>query len=243
MRQVKSVPDSSAEQTGSALLHERVDARHVENGHPFRDADNEWNSSIGGSHHRVGGEWRRDVDHRRIGARILHRFGNRVEDWNLILEFLAALARSYTANDLGAVLDHLLCMERAVPTGDALHDEAGVFFDENAHAAFPPVARATAFFTASSMSVIADIPFSLRIFSAISSLVPVSRITSGTLSGFCFIAVTIPLATSSVRVIPPKMLKRIALTLGSLVMMRSAATTFSGFDEPPMSRKFAGSPP
>ena len=29
----------------------------------------------------------------------------------------------------------------------------------------------------------------------------------------------------------------------SPVMMRRAFTTFSGFDEPPMSRKFAGSPP
>ena len=67
--------------------------------------------------------------------------------------------------------------------------------------------------------------------------------TIGTLSGFCFVAVTMPLATSSVRVMPPKMLNRIAFTFGSAVMMRSAFTTFSGFDEPPMSRKFAGSPP
>src|SRR5438477_624305 len=34
------------------------------------------------------------------------------------------------------------------------------------------------------MSVIADIPLSLRIFNAISSLVPVRRITSGTFRGF-----------------------------------------------------------
>ena len=62
-------------------------------------------------------------------------------------------------------------------------------------------------------------------------------------SGLSFVAVTMPLATSSVRVMPPKMLNRMAFTFGSLVMMRSAFTTFSGFDEPPMSRKFAGSPP
>ena len=52
-----------------------------------------------------------------------------------------------------------------------------------------------------------------------------------------------PVATSSVRVIPPKMLNRMALTFLSAVMMRSALTTFSGFDEPPISRKLAGSPP
>ena len=93
------------------------------------------------------------------------------------------------------------------------------------------------------MSVIADIPAFFRISSAISSFVPVSLMTSGTLSGLSRVAVTMPLATSSVRVMPPKMLKRIALTFGSDVMMRSALTTFSGFDEPPMSRKLAGSPP
>jgi hypothetical protein len=42
---------------------------------------------------------------------------------------------------------------------------------------------------------------------------------------------------------PPRMLNRIAFTLGSAVMISSALTTFSGFDEPPMSRKLAGSPP
>ena len=56
-------------------------------------------------------------------------------------------------------------------------------------------------------------------------------------------AATIPLATSLVRVMPPNMLNRITRTAGSLVMIRSALMTFSGFDEPPMSRKFAGSPP
>ena len=93
------------------------------------------------------------------------------------------------------------------------------------------------------MSDEAVYPFSFRIFSAISSFVPVRRMTMGTFSGFCFVAVTMPLATSSVLVIPPKILNRMAFTLGSAVMILSAFTTFSGFDDPPMSRKFAGSPP
>ena len=37
--------------------------------------------------------------------------------------------------------------------------------------------------------------------------------------------------------------QEIAFTRGSAVMMRSAATTLSGFELPPMSREFAGSPP
>ena len=48
---------------------------------------------------------------------------------------------------------------------------------------------------------------------------------------------------SSHRVIPPKMLMRMALTRGLRVMMRSAFRTFSGFELPPTSRKFAGLPP
>src|SRR5439155_251622 len=54
--------------------------------------------------------------------------------------------------------------------------------------------------------------------------------TMGTLSVSCCVAWTMPFATSSQRVMPPKMLKRIARTPGSAVMIRSAATTFWGFE-------------
>ena len=52
-----------------------------------------------------------------------------------------------------------------------------------------------------------------------------------------------PRATSSPRVMPPKMLTRIALTFGSARIIRIAAATLSARAPPPMSRKFAGSPP
>ena len=52
-----------------------------------------------------------------------------------------------------------------------------------------------------------------------------------------------PRATSSPRVMPPKMLTRIAFTFGSARMRRIAAVTLSARAPPPMSRKFAGSPP
>ena len=84
-------------------------------------------------------------------------------------------------------------------------------------------------------------PSRIRIASA--SLVPVSRMTIGTLTLNCRVAATMPLATSSVRVMPPKMLNRIAFTCGSAVMILSALITFSGLELPPMSRKLAGSPP
>src|SRR6185437_14484147 len=129
-----------------------------------------------------------------------------------VVECLAAFARRHAADDLRAVLDHLARVERAVATRDALHEYRARVVEEDAHAALPPWASCTAFCTAWSMSDEAENPFSCRIFIAISSLVPVSRMTIGTLSGFCFVAVTMPFVTSSVRVMPPKMLNRIAFT-------------------------------
>ena len=52
-----------------------------------------------------------------------------------------------------------------------------------------------------------------------------------------------PRATSSPRVMPPKMLTRIASTFGSARISRIAAATLSARAPPPMSRKLAGSPP
>jgi len=75
------------------------------------------------------------------------------------------------------------------------------------------------------------------------AFVPTSRTTIGTFGLTSSIATKIPRATSSQRVMPPKMLKRMTFTAGSAVMILRALTTFSGFDDPPMSRKLAGSPP
>ena len=50
----------------------------------------------------------------------------------------------------------------------------------------------------------------------------------------------IPLAISSQRVIPPKMLNSIAVTFSSEVITSSASTIASAFEPPPASRKLAG---
>ena len=52
-----------------------------------------------------------------------------------------------------------------------------------------------------------------------------------------------PFATSSPLVMPPKMLMKIDRTFGSLLMTSSAPAITSAFAPPPMSRKFAASPP
>jgi hypothetical protein len=82
----------------------------------------------------------------------LHRLLDRVEHRDRVLELLPALSRGHAGDDVRAVLQHLLGVERAVAARDALHDEARVLVDEDAHLP-PSVASWTAFFTASSMSV------------------------------------------------------------------------------------------
>ena len=52
-----------------------------------------------------------------------------------------------------------------------------------------------------------------------------------------------PLATSSTRVMPPKMLTKIDRTAGSELMTSSAAAMTSALAPPPMSRKLAAEPP
>src|SRR5215208_707799 len=242
-----------ADEARALLADERVDAGHVQHRDALGDADDQLHAGVRRLHHRVGRTVRRDVDDAGVGAGGLHGVVHRVEHGDAALEALPALPRGHAGDDPGPVLQHLLGVERAVAARDPLDDDGGVLVDEDAHAPLPfaslsvgvagEVASCTAFRTAESMSVIASNPFSLRMRSAISSFVPVRRITIGTLRGLIFVACTMPFATSSVRVMPPKMLNRIAFTLGSDVMIRSAATTFSGFDEPPMSRKLAGSPP
>ena len=74
---------------------------------------------------------------------------------------------------------------------------------------------------------------------ASAALVPTIRTTIGT-SRSCWARASIrPRATSSPRVMPPKMFTRIALTLVSSRIRRIAAATRSALAPPPMSRKFA----
>src|SRR5687768_4183487 len=214
---------------------------HVEHRNSLGDAHDEADPGIGGFGDRAGGHGGRDVDHRGVGPGLRDRFGDGVKHRDGTLEPLAPLPRRDARHDPGAVLDHLAGVETSVPPGDALHHQPGIGVDEDAHAA--SFASCTACCTAASMSESARIPAPSRIRKASSSLVPVSRMTIGTCTVNCRVAVTMPLATSSVRVIPPKMLKRIAFTAGSAVMILSAFTTFSGLELPPISRKLAGSPP
>jgi hypothetical protein len=74
-------------------------------------------------------------------------------------------------------------------------------------------------------------------------LVPFNRTTNGTRGLTCWKASINPRATSSQRVMPPKMLNSTAFTFSSDRITSTASTIASAFEPPPASRKFAGRPP
>jgi hypothetical protein len=74
-------------------------------------------------------------------------------------------------------------------------------------------------------------------------LVPSSRTTKGTVGLIWSNASISPRATSSQRVMPPKMLNSTAVTFASERMTSTAWVIASALEPPPASRKFAGLPP
>src|SRR5262249_17575206 len=134
-------------------------------------------------------------------------------------------------------------------------DHLGVFVDQDRHRSLTSpgkggyhAARLTAatIFCAASSRSSADVTLRLdsaMIFLPSSTLVPSSRTTSGTRKPTSLTAATTPSAITSHFMMPPKILTRIPLTLGSEVMILKAAATFSLVALPPTSRKLAGVSP
>ena len=67
-----------------------VDAEHLVRGDALGDADDRVDAGVDRLVDRVGGERRRDEDHRRVRAVLAHRLGDRVEDGHAV-DVLAAL--------------------------------------------------------------------------------------------------------------------------------------------------------
>src|SRR5262249_47751874 len=136
----------------------------------------------------IGGKRRRHVNHRRVRARLLDGISDGVEH-RRAFELGAAFSRHHTGDHVGAVFLRALGMKGAGLAGDALHQEAGIFVDENAH-----LASSTIFLAPSAMSLAATRlrPESARIFLPSSTLVPSRRTTSGTFKPTSLTAVTTP---------------------------------------------------
>src|SRR5271156_1152450 len=207
-------------------------ADHVDDWNAFGDADDQWHLRVGGFEDGIRGEGRRNKDYRGVGARGFYGFGYGVE--YRTLEMLgAAFAGGDSADDVGAVFDHLLRVKRAFAAGEALDDEARFFVYENAHRA--PPARATTLVAPSFMpsAMVKFRPESRRICWPISTLVPSMRTTTGTLIPRSLAAATTPVARTSQRKMPPKMLMKTARTLESLIRIRKAFFTCSADAPPP----------
>src|SRR5580658_7789795 len=135
-------------------------------------------------------------------------------------------------------------MESALVAGEALADDLGILVDEDGHY-FEPFTALTTFSAASARSL-AEVmarPDLARISLPNSTLVPSNRTTSGTESEISLAAAMMPSAMRSHFMMPPKILTRMPLTLGSLTMILNAWVTFSLVAPPPTSRKLAGSLP
>src|SRR5581483_1632618 len=151
--------------------------------------------------------------------------------------------RASRPDHVGSVFDHLLCVERAFATGEALDDQTSFLVDQDAHRA-PPASLTT--FSAPSFMPLAMVklrPESRRICWPSSTLVPSMRTTTGTFNCRSLAAATTPVARMSQRRMPPKMLMKTAFTLGSLIRMRKAFLTCSAEAPPPTSRKLAAALP
>jgi hypothetical protein len=79
----------------------------------------------------------RDVDDRGVGAASLTASSTVLKIGTCPSNFWPPLPGVTPGDDLGAVLDHLPGVERAVAAGDALNDQAGVLVDEDAHLPSP----------------------------------------------------------------------------------------------------------
>ena len=135
------------------------------------------------------------------------------------LDVLAALAGRDAADDLGAVVPVAQAVVLALPAGEALDDDLGVLRRRRSPCQFLRSRSAMRDGCAGGLehgrladrSLSAGMPASSRIWRPSSALVPSRRITIGARRSTRPSASTMPLATSSPRVMPPKMLMKIAL--------------------------------
>src|SRR5690606_2547827 len=121
------------DQAGLAAGHRAFHADHVTHRNAFGDRDHEIEAGVDALENGITGEGRRHEHRRRLGAGLLHGFGDGVEYRHLlaaVLKELAAFSGGDPGDDLRTVVDRQLRVPRAKGAGDALNDDAGGFGDE-----------------------------------------------------------------------------------------------------------------
>jgi hypothetical protein len=114
------------------ILEKRHRAHHVQRRNTFRDADDEREAGVGGFHHGVGRELRRDENDRHVGAGLLDGVLHGVEHRPALVRG-AAFAGRDAAHDGGSIRRRLLGVKRPFAAGQALHNQTRRFIDQNSH--------------------------------------------------------------------------------------------------------------
>ena len=113
-------------------LHVAADFHHVKNGNVFRNADDNIKTGVHAFHDRVSGESRRDVDNGGSGSRRRNGVLDGIKDRHT-LDSLPCLAGRHAADDLGAIVQHLPCMEGRLLAGNTLHNDLCILIHEYTH--------------------------------------------------------------------------------------------------------------
>src|SRR3954452_408365 len=225
---------------GFAALDVRVHAQHVVHWDALGDAHDQGNPGLRRLEDRVGRKAGRHEDHRGVGAGLVHGVADRVEHRDA-LHVEPALPGRYARPHVGAVAPVVEAVEASLAAGPPGDDELRPLVHQDAHAA-SSTTRSAAPSIVSSTNTFGR-SASARIRRPSSSLVPSRRTKNGTCTSTRSNASTRPRATSSQRVMPPKMLNSTAVTFSSERITSTASTIASAFEPPPASRKFAGRPP
>jgi hypothetical protein len=99
----------------------------------LRHADDRPDARVDRLVDRVGREPGRDEDERRVGAGLVDRLGDGVEDRDP-LDVLAALAGGDAGDDVRAVVAVAQAVEAALAPGQPLDDEARLVVDDDRYA-------------------------------------------------------------------------------------------------------------
>ena len=115
-----------------AATNRREHAHHVEHGNSFGDADGQGQLRVRGFEEGVCRAGGGHEDHRRVRTRPFHALRDGVEHGPAFVA-RPALARRHATDDRRAVGCSLLGVEGAFPSGEPLHEQAGVLVDQYSH--------------------------------------------------------------------------------------------------------------
>ena len=121
-----------ADEGAITVVDVRLHFDHVRHWNALSDGHDDLDAGVGRFHQGVGCKRRRHKHNAHVRAGFGDGLGDRVEHGTVEVR-LPPFSRSYTTNHIGAIFNHLACVESAFASCEALHNDLGVAVDENAH--------------------------------------------------------------------------------------------------------------